>query len=150
MRLFVLSIVIIAALWDISTVLYGTISVLGEGPAQIFAATLFSLFVFGFLVSTRKIIRLRTGGGLISGLLFFFWFISLFYNFYTSWIGNANLLAGEERRVSEILILIGLTLLGTSAPILLSALWRWAFGINEGENLSTPTQQAQQHVSSRQ
>ncbi len=146
MRLFVLSVIIVAALWDIYTVLYGTISVLGEGPAQIFAATLFSLFVFGFLLSTRRIIRFRTRGGLISGLLLFFWLISLFYNFYTAWIGNNILLARDERSVAKILILIGLTLLGTSAPILLSTLWRWALGISEGKN---NPQQTKQHVSSR-
>jgi hypothetical protein len=121
MEILLLAILAIGTLWNAFSTVYGAMSILGDGLLQVIASLLFSALVLGFVLNTTKIIRTRSG--FIGGLLTFFWFISVCYNFYTSWIGNRRLLGGEGGSGAETVILIGLTLLGASAPILLSALW---------------------------
>ena len=122
MEILLLAILAIGSLWNAFVTVYGTVSILGDGLLQIVAALLFSALVLGFVLNTTKIIRSRSG--FIGGLLTFFWFVSVCYNFYTSWIGNRKLLIGDGGGGgAEIAILLGLTLLGASSPILLSALW---------------------------
>jgi hypothetical protein len=111
-----------ASVWDVFTTVYGTIAVLGDGPFQIIAALLFAGLVLGFVLNTGRVFR--WGGGLVGGLVKFFWFIALFYDLYTSWIANAELLVGGSGDAAEIVILIGLTVLVVSSPILLSAAWQ--------------------------
>jgi hypothetical protein len=121
MDILLLAILAIGTLWNAFTTVYGAMSILGDGFLQIIASLLFSALVLGFVLNTTRIIRSR--GGFLGGLLTFFWFISVCYNFYTSWIGNRTLLGGDQGGGAETIILIGLTLLGASSPILLSALW---------------------------
>jgi len=122
MEILLLAILAIGTLWNAFTIVFGAMSILGDGLLQIVAALLFSALVLGFVLNTTKIVRSRSG--FIGGLLTFFWFISVCYNFYTSWIGNRKLIVPEgSGSGAEIAILIGLTLLGASSPILLSALW---------------------------
>jgi hypothetical protein len=120
MRIFLLIILALASIWDAFTTVYGTIYVLGDGLLQIFAALLFSGLILGFVLNTKRIVRWR--GGFVGGLIKFFWLIALFYDFFTSWIGNRNLLLPGESGAAELTILIGMTLLVTASPVLLSTL----------------------------
>ena len=93
MEILLLAILAIGTLWNAFSTVYGAMSILGDGLLQVIASLLFSALVLGFVLNTTKIIRTRSG--FIGGLLTFFWFISVCYNFYTSWIGNRRLLGGE-------------------------------------------------------
>ena len=122
MEILLLAILAVGTLWNAFVTVYGAMSILGDGLLQIVASLLFSALVLGFVLNTTKIVRSRSG--FIGGLLTFFWFVSVCYNFYTSWTGNRKLLVGDGTGGgAETMLLIGLTLLGASSPILLSALW---------------------------
>lgn len=111
----------IASLWDAFMTIYGTITILGNGPLQIAASLLFSALVFTILLNTKRIMMAL--GGFMGGMAKFFWFIAIGYDFFTSWVGNSQLIVGDRRNAAQTLILIGLTLLVVSSPILLSELW---------------------------
>ena len=120
MRIFLLIVLVLASIWDAFTTVYGTIYVLGDGIIQIAAALLFSGLILGFVLNTKRIIRWR--GGFVGGITKFFWLIALFYDLFTSWIGNESLLLTGNGGAAELAILVGLTLLVTASPILLSTL----------------------------
>lgn len=121
MEILLMAILALGTLWNAFTIVYGAISILGNGIIEIVASLLFSALVLGFVLNTTKIIKSRSG--FIGGLLALFWFISVCYNFYASWIGNRLLMGREQGGGAETALLIGLTLLGASSPILLSVLW---------------------------
>jgi hypothetical protein len=123
MRLFLLVVLAIASVWDAFTTVYGTIQILGNAPLQIMAALLFSALIFGFVLNTRTIMRWHSG--FMSGITKFFWFVALSYDLFTSWVGNSNLiLRSRNMEAATFIILVGLTLLVTASPILLSAFWQ--------------------------
>jgi apolipoprotein N-acyltransferase len=111
----------VASLWDAFMTIYGTVTILGNGPLQIAAALLFSALVLTLLLNTKRI--MRSLSGLMGNMAKFFWFIAIFYDFFTSWVGNSQLIIVGERNAAQTVILIGLTLLVVSSPILLSELW---------------------------
>jgi hypothetical protein len=111
----------VAALWDAFMTIYGTVTILGSGPLQIAASLLFSALVLTLLLNTRRI--MRSLSGFMGSMAKFFWFIAIGYDFFTSWVGNSRLIVGDRRNAAQTLILIGLTLLIVSSPILLSELW---------------------------
>jgi hypothetical protein len=121
MRLFLLIVLAIATIWDAFTTVYGTVQVLGDGLFQLLAAILFSSLIFAFVLNTRRI--MKWPGDFVGGAAKFFWFIALCYDLYTSWVGNAALIVQGSGELSEFVILIGLTLLVTASPILLSTMW---------------------------
>jgi hypothetical protein len=123
MRLFLLVVLAIASVWDAFTTVYGTIRVLGNAPLQIMASLLFSALILGFVLNTRTIMRWHSG--FVSGITKFFWFVALSYDLFTSWIGNSALiLRARDMEATTFIILLGLTLLVTASPILLSSLWQ--------------------------
>lgn len=122
MRIFLLIVLAIATVWDGFTTVYGTLQALGDGPIQIGIAFLFSGLIFGFVLNTKRLMRWK--GGFVSGVAKFFWVIALGYDLYTSWIGNSALVVRGNGSATKIIILIGLTLLVTASPILLSAMWQ--------------------------
>lgn len=123
MRLFLLVVLAIASVWDAFTTVYGTIRILGNAPLQIMAALLFSALIFGFVLNSRTIMKWHSG--FISGITKFFWFVAVSYDLFTSWIGNSALiLRARDMEATTVIILIGLTLLVTASPILLSAFWQ--------------------------
>ena len=81
-----------------------------------------SALVFSFVLNTKRIIRWQRG--FINFLVKFLWLIAFSYDVFTSWLGNANLLVGSSSTSSAIIILIGLTLLVSASPILLSGMWQ--------------------------
>lgn len=133
MRIFLIVVLVAATIWDIFTTGYGTIQVLGFGPAQIAASVLFSALIAAFVLNTSRIMRLKSG--FVSFIAKFFWLIALAYDFYTSWIGNANLVTRNRGDTQEIILLIGLTLLVIASPILLSSMW------GGSDSLNSPQQQ---------
>ncbi|MCB0195263.1 MAG: hypothetical protein KDJ65_25165 [Anaerolineae bacterium] len=122
MRIFLIVVLVAATIWDIFTTAYGTIQVLGFGPAQIAASVLFSTLIAAFVLNTSRIMKLRAG--VVGGFAKFFWFIALAYDFYTSWIGNANLVTQNNGDAQELILLVGLTLLVIASPIILSSVWQ--------------------------
>jgi hypothetical protein len=116
-----LVIVGIGSLWDAFTTVYGTILILGGGPIPALAALVFTALVLGFLLATMRIFRWQSG--FAGFLLKFFWFVALCYDFYSSWVGNTNLIVGETSTPAQTFLIIGFTLLVISSPILLSILW---------------------------
>jgi hypothetical protein len=118
----------VAALWDAFMTIYGTVTILGSGPLQIAASLLFSALVLTLLLNTRRI--MRSLSGFMGSMAKFFWFIAIGYDFFTSWIGNSKLIVGGSRNAAQTVILIGLTLLVVSSPILLSELWERRSQIN--------------------
>jgi hypothetical protein len=121
-RIFLLAVLAIGSIWNAFTTMYGTIQILGNTTLQILTALLFSALVFGFLLNTRAIMKWHSG--FLSSIAKFFWFVALSYNFFTSWIGNSNLLLSRNLETTTVIILIGLILLVTASPVLLSALWQ--------------------------
>jgi hypothetical protein len=137
MEIFLLVILALASVWDAFATVYGTLQVLGSGPFQIAAALLFSGLILGFVLNTRRIFIWR--GNFFSGLMKFFWFVALCYDFLTTWITNRQILGEGEQTTVQLLVLAGLTLLVSGSPILLSGLWARRFPRNEpeGEQVTT-------------
>ena len=124
----------IASIWDVFTTIYGTTRILGEGAGQMTAAILFGALIGSSLVNTRSILSRRDDAARM--LMSLFWVLSLGYDLYTSYLGNERFLlplAGDEQiwgRIEEprFLILLGLTMLVSGSPVLLSLLWDDVFG----------------------
>lgn len=107
-----------ASAWDAFTTLYGTHRILGTGAAPIFASVLFAVLVTVLLLNTRRIIEM-SGDHFQGGLSKFLWFLALVYDLYTAWVGNHRFLV-QELDGPRIVVLVGLTLLATGSPMLLS------------------------------
>lgn len=122
-RITLLSVILaIASVWAAVAAALGSIAILGTGAIPIIAALLFTALVFAFLLATRRIAQWQ--GSFPDVLLKFFWFVALGYGLYTTWVGNRNLIVGAGRpTAAQAFILIGLTLLLVSSPIVLSWLW---------------------------
>lgn len=121
-EVFLIIILALASIWDAFATVYGTLEVLGRGPLQIVAALIFSGLILGFMLNSRRIFKWR--GSFFGVLLKFFWFVALCYDFLTSWIANSDLIIGaDENSTVQIFLILGLTLLVTGSPILLSGLW---------------------------
>ena len=122
---FLMIILGLASIWDAFATVYGTSQVLGNGTLQIAAALLFGGLILGFVLNSRRILKWRSS--FFGGLLKFFWFIALCYDFLTTWIANRDIIGQEQNSVVQVIILIGLTLLVSASPILLSGLWEKRF-----------------------
>lgn len=122
MKIFLVIVLVIATIWDAFTTAFGTILILGDGPIQIGASLLFSALIFSFVLNTRRVMKWKRG--VVGGVAKFFWAIALGYDLYTSWVGNSALIVRGSGTAAETAILIGLTLLVTASPILLSAAWQ--------------------------
>jgi hypothetical protein len=120
-EIFLMIILVLASIWDAFATVYGTLQVLGDGTLQIAASLLFGGLILGFVLNSRRILKWR--GSFFGGLLKLFWFIALCYDFLTTWIANRDLLGQDPNSVVQIVILIGLTLLVSASPILLTGLW---------------------------
>jgi len=97
------------------------VDIFGTGLLQILAALLFAALILSFMLNTRRIMQWRFG--FVGGVIKAFWFVALACDFYTAWVGNSALLARGQESTPELILLIGLTLLVTASPILLSVLW---------------------------
>ncbi|MDF1753559.1 MAG: hypothetical protein P1U89_12345 [Verrucomicrobiales bacterium] len=118
MKILLIPVLIIAALWDGASSVIGAIGILGSDVAEMAAGVLLTITVMSMLLSTRRIIGMREGfvGKVLTGT----WVIALVYDFYTSWMGNSQYLL-HETKPSALFLVLGLTILCVAAPILLSA-----------------------------
>ncbi|HMQ54084.1 MAG TPA: hypothetical protein PKE64_14475 [Anaerolineae bacterium] len=122
MKWFLTGVLVLATVWDGFTTIYGTILIFGTGPFQLFAAFLFSMLIMAFMLNTMRLMRWHRG--FATSIAKVFWFVALIYDFYTSWVGNSNLITQNRGDTAEIFMLIGLSLLVIASPILLSAMWQ--------------------------
>jgi hypothetical protein len=123
MLIVLLVVVAIGTLWDAFTTIYGSTLILGNGLAPALAALIFTALMLGFLLATMRIFRWQ--GGFSGVLLKFFWFVALAYDFYASWVGNRDLIVGQNNvpTSAQSFMIVGFTLLVISSPVLLSILW---------------------------
>lgn len=122
MKWFLLIVLVLATSWDAFTTLYGTILIFGTEPVQLFASFLFSMLILAFMLNTVRIMRWQRG--FATNVAKMFWFVALIYDFYTSWVGNSDLITQNRGDTVEIVMLLGLSLLVIASPILLSAMWQ--------------------------
>ena len=106
-----------AALWDSFTTVFGTVEILGEQGLQVTASVIFAAIIAGFLLSTAYIFH---KGGLVGQILIVFWFIALGYDLFTSYTGNLLFIMGGKVSDVQTIVLIGMTILVSSSPILIS------------------------------
>lgn len=116
-----------ASLWDGFTTVYGTSRILGGDPVQVIASGLFGLLVLVFMLNSRAIISGKDDAKTAIGRVL--WFTAIAYDLYTAWVGNARFLVGESVSGERTAILIGVTIMVSGSPVLLS----FRYG-NDGES----------------
>jgi hypothetical protein len=123
MLIVLLVVVAVGTLWDAFTTIYGATVILGDGLIPALAALIFTALMLGFLLATMRIFRWQ--GGFSGVLMKFFWAVALAYDFYASWVGNNDLIVGQDSTPTsaQSFMIVGFTLLVISSPALLSVLW---------------------------
>lgn len=108
-------------LWDTFTTISGTSEILGSTGVAFFLAVLFSIMITTFLIKTIPIMENKKDDFLHSGAKFI-WFLAISYDFYTSFLGNKNLIESEDFSlgVQQYIVIIGMTIFVSSAPIIIS------------------------------
>lgn len=108
-------------LWDAFTTISGTSEILGSTGVAFFLAVLFSIMITTFLIKTIPIMENKKDDFLHSGAKFI-WFLAISYDFYTSFLGNKNLIESEDFSlgVQQYIVIIGMTIFVSSAPIIIS------------------------------
>lgn len=123
----------LTGLWDGFTTFYGTyvaltgsievasnISTLESGELiKVIASAFFAVIILGFLFGTKHVWRSK-GDIFTSGLLRMFWIVAFVYDIYTSFIGNRDIIIGSPGSTNQFVILIGMTILVSGAPIIFS------------------------------
>ncbi len=110
----------IVAVWDGFTTVFGTTVILDGGPQQLGAALVLAAVIMAFLIGTVWIWQENGMIGILGKVL---WVIALGYDLYTSFEGNrAFLVTSESIEEKKLAILVGLTLLVSSSPIIISGL----------------------------
>jgi len=118
------------ALYDGFTTVLGTAAILGQTSVGILLSILFSLIILAFMLGTFPIWSSRTlssnaqnkdAEGCLLSFIRFIWVAAFIYDIYTSYSGNKALVAGENSTsISQEIILVGLTLFISAAPIFVS------------------------------
>lgn len=117
--------------YDTITTITGTASILGGELVGIGISVVFSLIITGFLLNTMSImVKPRKNANFINAGAQFLWILALGYDLWTSFVGNNTYvlntgksvldLIQKGQEVDKILILIGLTIFVSSAPIAIS------------------------------
>ncbi len=136
----------IVSLWDGFTTLFGALQIFegkvetliplisslqnGQNPLEgkdvqvLIPSILLSLAILGFLLATSYI--WETGQSSLKVVLIIIWIVATGFDLYTSFIGNLYfILRGEYDTASpQFALLIGLTLVVSSSPMLLSVIYR--------------------------
>lgn len=116
-----LIVLVIASVWDGFTTVYGTLVILGNDGVSIIVSLIFAGLLLSFLLNTKKIVGWETD--FTGGILRFFLFVSIAYDLYTAWIGNQTFIVGDTTDGRKIAFLVGLTLMISGSPMVLSLLW---------------------------
>src|SRR5262245_8715206 len=109
---------IIGTAWDAFTTVYGTIQVLGASGPTFMASLLCGVLVSAALLSTQRILHWKDD--VAGGFLRIFWFVSICYDLYTSWIGNKRFIIGADLDAEKTVVLLMLTLIISGSPIVFS------------------------------
>jgi hypothetical protein len=123
----------LTGLWDGFTTFYGThviltgsmgiasnISALESGELiKVIASAFFAIIILGFLFGTKHVWRSK-GDVFTSSLLRMFWVTAFIYDIYTSFMGNRDIIIGSPGDLNQFVILIGMTILVSGAPIIFS------------------------------
>ena len=111
------------AVWDTITTIYGTSTILGNGPIQIILSVLFGLLISSFLLRTMPIIK-NPSEDLIPTGAKILWFLAVLYDLYTAFLGNFDLVLNQTASgVQKVVIAVGITIFICSAPIGLSSVY---------------------------
>lgn len=108
-------------LWDGFTTFYGTSIVMGDNDTQVVASAIFAVIIGGFLFGTKGIWE-ASASSFLSLLLRSLWLVALGYDLYTSFLGNKDFILGGNINDDQMIILVGMTILVSGAPIIFSYL----------------------------
>lgn len=106
----------LAAVWDAITTVVGTKAYLGT--TNVAVPIFVALVITAFMVGTKQLWRQREGLGIAVKVL---WCIAFAYDVFTSYIGNLTLVMGGE--TEKLVFLLGITVLTSGAPILISLIF---------------------------
>ncbi len=123
----------LTGLWDGFTTFYGTHVILtgstdvasnistlaSEELIKVIASAFFAVIILGFLFGTKHVWR-SNGDIFTSALLRMFWVTAFLYDIYTSFMGNRDIIIGSPGNTNQFVILIGMTILVSGAPIIFS------------------------------
>ncbi len=116
-----LVVLVIASVWDGFTTVYGTLIILGHDGVSIIVALIFAGLLLSFLLNSKRIVDWEKD--FTGGILRFFLFVAIVYDLYTAWIGNQTFIVGNTTDGKKIAFLVGLTLMISGSPMVLSLLW---------------------------
>ena len=111
----------VTGLWDGFTTFYGISQVMGNDKTQVIASAFFAIIIAGFLFGT-KVIWEASSSSFISFVLRFLWFVALGFDLYTSYHGNRHFILGGNVNEDQMIMIIGMTILVSGAPIIFSYL----------------------------
>jgi len=105
----------IASLWDAFTTLVGTSAVL-QSNSMVFSVVA-AVVILAFMIGTKYIWNQE---GTLKTILVTMWVIALGYDVFTSFTGNLAVVMEGYANESQMAFLIGLTILTSASPILVS------------------------------
>jgi hypothetical protein len=110
-------------IWDTITTVTGTMSIIGDGDAQLFIAVIFGVMISSFLVATIPLLENPSQHPIIYGAKFM-WLLAVSYDLYTSFMGNLTFIVdgAQVGDIAQKVITIGITLFVSSSPIAISYL----------------------------
>ena len=132
MQLLLLLIFLIGALWDGITTALGVATAIGANDPLGYAACFIAgILVLGFSIFSMPILTFPGLPGIILKLV---WLIAIIFDFYTAFIGNAKYVVlrslntdigsiFQELDIFRLLVVIGLTLIVSFSPIVISILF---------------------------
>lgn len=106
------------AFWDAATTFIGSYEILGTSKDIAIGFSIgFAVIILALMISTTSIWSVQGGFGFILKPI---WIIAFIFDIYTSYTGNLDIVLGGEANGKQFILLAGMTLLTTSAPILFS------------------------------
>jgi hypothetical protein len=110
-------------IWDTATTIIGTNHILGNTGISSFLSFIFGVMITTYLIQTIPIMfnpkedLLHIGAKIL-------WILAILYDIYTSGMGNKDLIESGDSSfdLAQIVIIIGMTLFVSSAPIAISYL----------------------------
>jgi len=110
-------------IWDTATTIIGTNNILGNTGIGFFLSFIFGVMITTYLIQTMPIMfnpkedLLHIGAKIL-------WILAILYDIYTSGMGNKDLIESGDSSfdLAQIVIIIGMTLFVSSAPIAISYL----------------------------
>ena len=125
---------LLGTLWDAATTVFGTATIITgqENPdlfnldePELISAVVFALIVTGILAGASTVfVRFRQSSFFLFGIGLVIFLFALFYDVYTSYIGNVAMVIKDQPTGDQLLLTIALTLFSSASPLILSFLYR--------------------------